>query len=71
MSHAHVRVYQMDETTAVVDPATGVFGIGDSLPAALQDFRDAIQDHLAVLAEASALSPWLKRQREILRGYSQ
>jgi hypothetical protein len=64
-----VRVYETDEDTAVEDPATGVFGSGADLPAAIQDFQDALQGHLAVLTGADALAPALRRQLDILRGY--
>ena len=64
-----VRLYRTDEDTAVEDPATGVFGTGDDLPAAVQDFQDALQDHLNVLAGEDALAPPLQRQLEILRSY--
>ena len=64
-----VRIYETDEDTAVEDPATGVFGSGADLPAAIQDFQDALQDHLAILAGADALAPALRHQLDILRGY--
>jgi hypothetical protein len=64
-----VRVYRTDGDTAVEDPATGVFGAGDDLPTAVQDFQDALQDHLTVLAGEDALALPLQRQLEILRSY--
>ena len=65
----NVRIYQTDEDTAIEDPATGVFGSGDDLPAAIQDFQDALQDHLAVLDSEAGLAPALQHQLEVLRSY--
>jgi hypothetical protein len=64
-----VRVYQTAEDVAVEDPATGIFGAGASLPGAVEDFQDALRDHLAILAEEDALAPALQRQLDTLRGY--
>lgn len=64
-----VRLYETADDVAVEDPETGVFGSGDDLPAAVQDFENALRDHLAVLAEDDALAPNLQHQLEILRGY--
>jgi hypothetical protein len=65
----NVRIYQTADDTAIEDPETGVFGTGDTLSAAAQDFHDALRDHLAVLAGEDALAPALQRQLDILRGY--
>jgi predicted RNase H-like HicB family nuclease len=65
----HVRIHEAEDGVSVADIATGVFGAGDTLPEALQDFRDALRDHLEVLADDDALSPGLQHQLEILRGY--
>ena len=66
----HARLYESEDDVAVEDPVTGVFGSGDDLPAAIQDFAGALQDHLAVLtAEEDALAPALQHQLDILRGY--
>lgn len=64
-----VRVYRAAEDVAVEDPATGIFGSGEDLPAAVQDFQEALRDHLAILAEDEALAPALQHQLEILRRY--
>jgi hypothetical protein len=64
-----VRVYESAEDVAVEDPATGVFGTGDDFPSAVQDFQQALQDHLAVLASEEALAPPLQHQLDTLRSY--
>ena len=51
------------------DPQTGVFGTGNDLPAAVEDFQQALHDHLAVLASEDALAPPLQHQLELLRSY--
>lgn len=63
------RVYMGAEDVAIEDPATGVFGAGDDFLAAVADFQEALQDHLAVLAESGTLAPALQRQLDTLRGY--
>lgn len=65
----HARIYETAEDVAVEDPATGVFGAGADLDAAIADFQAALRDHLDVLAGDDALSLPLQRQLEILRGY--
>jgi hypothetical protein len=65
----HVRIYETAEDVAVEDPATGVFGAGDDLDAAIADFQAALRDHLDVLAGDDALAPPLQHQLELLRGY--
>jgi len=64
-----VRVYETTVDVAVEDPATGIFGSGETLPAAVEDFQEALRDHLAVLAEDDELAPALQHQLAILRGY--
>ena len=63
------RIYETADDVAIEDPATGVFGAGDSLPAAMADFSNALQDHLEVLSEQDALSPDLQRQLDLLKSY--
>jgi hypothetical protein len=65
----HARIYETADDVAVEDPATGVFGAGDDLDAAIADFQAALRDHLDVLAGADALAAPLQQQLEILRGY--
>jgi len=64
-----VRIDQDSDLTSVADIETGVFGAGDTLQAAVEDFRAALQDHLTVLAQQPALSPDLQHQLEFLRSY--
>jgi predicted RNase H-like HicB family nuclease len=65
----HARIYETAIDVAVEDPMTGVFGVGDDLDAAIEDFQAALHDHLEVLASEDALAPPLRRQLELLRGY--
>jgi hypothetical protein len=64
-----VRIYEAAEDVAVEDPATGIFGSGEDLPAAVHDFQEALRDHLAILAEDNELAPPLQHQLDTLRGY--
>ncbi|HUY44988.1 MAG TPA: type II toxin-antitoxin system HicB family antitoxin [Streptosporangiaceae bacterium] len=65
----HVRIHEAEDGVALADVDTGVFGTGDTLLEAMQDLRDALQAHLAVLSEEDALAPSLQSQLEILRNY--
>jgi hypothetical protein len=63
------RIYESGDEVSVEDLDTGVFGTGDSLPDAARDLRDALHDHLDVLASEQGLAPNLQHQLEILRSY--
>jgi hypothetical protein len=67
----NVRIYVSEDGVAVSDSESGVFGAGHTLQDAVRDFRAALYDHLAVLAEDDALSPGLQQQLELLRSYLQ
>ena len=70
LRHAlRVRIYEALDDVAVEDPQTGVFGAGNDVATAVQDFQDALQEHLAVLAGEEALSPALQHQLALLQGY--
>jgi hypothetical protein len=64
-----VRLERDHGVTSVADVATGVFGAGNSLQAAVQDFRSALEEHLAVLSAQPELAPDLRYQLEVLRTY--
>jgi len=49
------------------EPTTGIFGIGPTLPAALDDFRAALSEHRAVLEDSGPLSDDLRDQLEFLQ----
>jgi hypothetical protein len=49
------------------EPQTGIFGMGQDLPSALQDLRTALREHLEVLESSGALSEDLQRQLTFLR----
>ncbi|HXP21179.1 MAG TPA: hypothetical protein VN840_16165 [Streptosporangiaceae bacterium] len=64
------RLYdEADGAVVIEDIATGIFGMGDSLPDAVYDFREALQAHLAALADEPVLAPNLEHQRTLLRSY--
>ena len=65
----NVRIYETADDVAVEDPATGVFGAGGDLNAAILDFQTALHDHLDVLTSDDTLAPPLRRQLETLQGY--
>jgi predicted RNase H-like HicB family nuclease len=65
----HVHLYDTEDGMAIADVDTGVFGNGATLADALQDFRSALQTHLAALTEEDALSPSLQHQLDTLRTY--
>jgi len=65
----HVRIHETEDGVAIADFDTGVFGDGATLADALQDFRSALQTHLAALIEEDALSPSLQHQLDTLRTY--
>ena len=65
----NVRIYETADDVAVEDPATGVFGAGGDLNAAILDFQTALHDHLDVLTSDDTLAPPLRRQLETLPGY--
>jgi len=52
---------------AVSHAATGIFGAGDTLNNALQDFVTALRDHSVVLSSESELSSQLSVQQQFLR----
>jgi predicted RNase H-like HicB family nuclease len=63
------RIYQAGNEVTIEDVDTGIFGTGADLAAAVRDLREALQDHLEVLASEHVLSPNLHQQLEILRSY--
>lgn len=62
-----VQIDSTPEGFTVAEPETGIFGAGQDLPSALQDFRVALREHLDVLESSQALSEDLQRQLSFLR----
>lgn len=64
-----VRLEQEGGVQSIADVATGIFGAGINLSAAVQDFRSALEEHLAVLSAQPELAPDLQYQLDVLRRY--
>jgi hypothetical protein len=65
----HTRIHEDDGLVAVEDIATGIFGSGDTVAAAILDLRNALAEHLEVLSEDPDLSAGLLDQLSLLRSY--
>jgi hypothetical protein len=62
-----IRLERGDGYVIVTDRPTGIFGQGEDVLAAVQDFQAAVSEHLDVLERQSALSEELTWQLEYLR----
>ena len=56
----------VDGTSIVEDPTSGIFGHGPRLSSAVQDFRTALADHLQALHAADKLSAHMQDQARYL-----
>jgi predicted RNase H-like HicB family nuclease len=64
-----VRLTREDGLVFLIDPATGIFGSGESVNEAVRDLAEALRGHLEVLQIQSRLSKELQRQLHMLRAY--
>lgn len=64
-----LRVQRERGQTAVVDGATGIFGLGTNLRTALDDFTRAVREHRQVLESCTPRSAILQAQLETVREY--
>ncbi|WP_088318832.1 hypothetical protein [Kineosporia sp. R_H_3] len=63
-----VDVRKTESYVSVVDPTTGIFGVGGSLAEAVADFREALTDFREVLRHQDDLAPAMARLlAELLR----
>lgn len=62
-----IRFERGDGYWVVTDRPTGIFGQGEDVLAAVQDFQAAVSEHLDVLERQAALSEELAWQLEYLR----
>jgi hypothetical protein len=62
-----IRFERGDGYWVVTDRPTGIFGQGEDVLAAVQDFQAAASEHLDVLERQAALSEELTWQLEYLR----
>jgi hypothetical protein len=64
------QIYESEGHITIADNDTGIFGYGDDLPSALRDLRDALHEHLDVLAGSTTpIAPGLQHQLELLQSY--
>lgn len=68
-SPIRVGVEYTPEHVTVLDPSTGIFGVGSSFKEAVEDFHVALREHFEVLQAQPALSEPLQIQLSVLQSY--
>lgn len=62
-----LKLEKTDAGWALLDQATGIFGVGPEPSEAVTDLRNALREHLDVLEAQAELAPALAAQRDYLR----
>jgi hypothetical protein len=64
----YVRIEAPDPgILTVLEPETGIFGVGANLAEAIEDFRSTLEAHRSLLEGSQPLSAGLKEQLDFLR----
>lgn len=61
------RVVPVDNLIGAIHAETGIFGVGETVTAALNDLRAALVDHRDLLEDSGALGESLEEQLNVLR----